>query len=86
VPGFRALPLAHREPGSFIPRRGAAERLAAAHRPTRSAGGCDAWCQAHTGARIPAQNALARAERAEEAASKPVALIIAPANDERRGV
>jgi hypothetical protein len=41
----------------------------------------DTATQANSGARIMAQNAVARAERAEVAASKPVVLVVSPAND-----
>lgn len=41
----------------------------------------DTATQANAGARIMAQNAIARAERAEVAASKPVVLVVSPAND-----
>jgi len=41
----------------------------------------DTATQANTGAQILAKNAIARAERAEAKASKPVVLIVAPAND-----
>jgi hypothetical protein len=41
----------------------------------------DTATQANTGARLMAQNAIARAERAEVAASQPVVLVVSPAND-----
>ena len=40
--------------------------------------------QANTGARLMAQNAMVRAERAEEAASKPIVLVCTPANDKKQ--